>query len=164
MDVLIAILTTGFKDSNWTDQEIGVAIGRDVLIIPIRRDLNPYGFIAKLQGLQGEGKSVGEVADGVFEILASHQKTKAAMAKVIVNLFLFEKNGEAAQHWLSLLERFDGIPSQQLERLHENAPNGEAVREYEDVLGRLNRLFRRHELTEVVPRIAEVPYDDDLPF
>jgi len=30
MDALIALLTPGFKESNWTDQEVGVAIGRGV--------------------------------------------------------------------------------------------------------------------------------------
>ena len=40
MDALAAILMPGFKESNWTDQEVGVAVGRGVLIIPIMRGLN----------------------------------------------------------------------------------------------------------------------------
>lgn len=47
MDALAAILMPGFKDSDWTDQEVGVAIGRGVPIIPIMRGLTPYGFIGK---------------------------------------------------------------------------------------------------------------------
>ena len=36
MDFLIALLTEEFSNSNWTDQEIGVAYGRRIPIIPIR--------------------------------------------------------------------------------------------------------------------------------
>ena len=51
MDVLIALMTEDFSDSNWTDQEIGVAIGRNVLILPIRMGADPYGFIGKYQAI-----------------------------------------------------------------------------------------------------------------
>ena len=46
MDALIEVLMEGFKESNWTDQEIGIAVGRGVLVIPVMRGLNPYGFIS----------------------------------------------------------------------------------------------------------------------
>jgi hypothetical protein len=32
MDALAAILIPGFKESNWTDQEVGIAVGRGVLL------------------------------------------------------------------------------------------------------------------------------------
>ena len=54
MDALAAILTPGFNESKWTDQEVGVAVGRGSLIIPIRKGMNPYGFIGKYQGMQGK--------------------------------------------------------------------------------------------------------------
>jgi len=50
-DCLIALLTPDFHNSNWTDQEIGFAYGQKKIIIPIRIGKDPYGFIAKLQGL-----------------------------------------------------------------------------------------------------------------
>lgn len=34
MDALAALLFDGFKESNWTDQEVGAAVGRGVLILP----------------------------------------------------------------------------------------------------------------------------------
>ena len=44
MDAFVPILTEGFRDSEWTDQEVGYAIAADVPIIPLRIDLDPYGF------------------------------------------------------------------------------------------------------------------------
>lgn len=40
MDALAAILMPGFHESNWTDHEVGIAVGRDVLVIPIRKGLD----------------------------------------------------------------------------------------------------------------------------
>jgi len=59
MDALAAILMPGFKESNWTDQEVGVAIGRDVLIVPVMRGSTPHGFVGKFQGMNAVGKTVG---------------------------------------------------------------------------------------------------------
>lgn len=41
MDALAAILSEGFEKSKWTDQEIGVALGRNVLVLPIRYGIDP---------------------------------------------------------------------------------------------------------------------------
>ena len=53
MDALVALLTENFHDSNWTDQEVGVAIGRDVPVITIRMGTDPYGLMGKWQALSG---------------------------------------------------------------------------------------------------------------
>ncbi len=51
MDVLVALMTEGFQDSSWTDQEIGFAMGRKKLIVSVRMGTDPYGFIGKYQGV-----------------------------------------------------------------------------------------------------------------
>jgi len=54
MDALVALMTDGFHDSDWTDQEIGYAFGRGVPIIALRMGTDPYGFIGKFQALSCE--------------------------------------------------------------------------------------------------------------
>ena len=56
-DALVALLHTGFHESPWTDQEIGVAIGRNLLSLSIAFGETPYGFLGRYQALQGKGKS-----------------------------------------------------------------------------------------------------------
>lgn len=52
-DFFIPLLSEEFKSSNFTDQEIGIAVALKKKIIPIMLDdINPYGFINKYQGLQ----------------------------------------------------------------------------------------------------------------
>lgn len=79
MDALCALIMPGFKESDWTDQEVGVAIGRDVLVIPVSKKMDPYGFIGKFQGFQSKNKSIGEVAKGIFLILSNHEKTRSIL-------------------------------------------------------------------------------------
>jgi hypothetical protein len=38
--------------------------------------MDPYGFIGKYQGMQGDGKTIRQVAERVFRILSNHPKTK----------------------------------------------------------------------------------------
>lgn len=52
MDALVALITENFHGSFWTDQEVGIAIGRNIPIIPVNLEENPRGFIANIQALK----------------------------------------------------------------------------------------------------------------
>lgn len=165
MDALVAILTPGFKESNWTDQEVGVAVGRDVLVIPIRKGLDPYGFIAKYQGLQGQGRTVRQVAGAVFSILKSNPRTKARIADVLVNLMLNSKTEEDARHWFGLVKEFEGIPRRHLEALQVNAAESKTLRSSEPLLHELDQFLEQHGLKPVPrPTLLDEDVMDDVPF
>lgn len=51
-DVFIPLITNNFKDSEWTDQEAGMAKINDKFIIPLEVDTPPYGFIGNIQSLK----------------------------------------------------------------------------------------------------------------
>jgi hypothetical protein len=121
MDALAAILMPGFKESNWTDQEVGVAFGRGVLIIPIIRGLNPYGFIGKYQGLQAAGKQVPQVADQVFQTLIASPLTRARMLTCLVDTTLQSAHESDAIEKLQHLDRVRDLPPAYIERLREAA-------------------------------------------
>ena len=57
MDGFVALMTEGFHDSNWTDQEIGYAVAKGVPIIAVRLGKDPYGFIGKFQALSSTWQS-----------------------------------------------------------------------------------------------------------
>ena len=72
MDLLVALLTPKFNESNWTDQEIGVAIGRKVPVVPIRLGKDPYGFIGRYQAIQEANAS--KIVDKIIEYLIRHER------------------------------------------------------------------------------------------
>lgn len=76
MDILIALLTDGFRNSDWTDQEIGVALGRKKPIVPIRLGANPYGFIGRYQAISGHEKQSDEIAEEILDHLLRNDSTK----------------------------------------------------------------------------------------
>lgn len=56
-DALVALLTKEFYNSNWTEQEIGIAYARNIDIIPILLGEIPHGFIGKFQALRCDIKT-----------------------------------------------------------------------------------------------------------
>ncbi|MCJ7458380.1 MAG: toll/interleukin-1 receptor domain-containing protein [candidate division Zixibacteria bacterium] len=53
-DVFLPLLTKNFQGSEWTDQETGIAFGDEKFIIPLKVDIDPYGFISRFQALKFE--------------------------------------------------------------------------------------------------------------
>jgi TIR domain len=84
MDAFLAIHTPGFKDSFWTQQEIGFAVGRGVKIISFKMGEDPTGFISKQQALARRNRTAEEIAQEVDAILSADPltatKLKAAKA------------------------------------------------------------------------------------
>lgn len=128
MDALCAVLMPGFKDSNWTDQEVGVAIGRNVLIIPIRRELDPYGFIGKYQGFQAIGKNIGQVADGIFKIISTNSKTKIKYLNTLVELILLSNTANQGIERLEALKKIKDLPIEKVKYLQDKIVDNENLK------------------------------------
>ena len=73
---MAAFLHEGFKESHWTDQEVGFCLARDVKIIPLRFDLNPYGFMSRYQAAPSRGKTAREIGDLVLDALLDDSRTQ----------------------------------------------------------------------------------------
>lgn len=83
MNVLVALLTEGFSESKWTDQEVGVAVGRRVPIVPIKMGKDPYGFMAKYQAIRGSDKA-SAVADEIFRYVLTNEDLRVFGNDVLV--------------------------------------------------------------------------------
>jgi hypothetical protein len=80
-DALCAILTPDFLSSPWCDQEVGFAIARRVVVVPLTVGTVPHGFMNTYQGLNVDSGAVArEVAENLFEALAKSPETMAAIA------------------------------------------------------------------------------------
>jgi hypothetical protein len=75
MDAFLAIHTLGFKNSFWTQQEIGFALGRGVKIISFKMDEDPTGFISKHQALARRNRTAEQIAQEVDAILSADPQT-----------------------------------------------------------------------------------------
>jgi hypothetical protein len=87
MNALAALLTPDFHASNWTDQEVGFALGKGVLVILVRLGANPYGFIGKVQGLSGSLEQPMRIAYLLTNTLLNHDATHQEMRKALARAF-----------------------------------------------------------------------------
>lgn len=87
MHALAPLLTPDFHGSDRTDQEVGFALGRGVLVLPVRIGCDPYGFIGKVQGLSGSFDQLPRVADQLATILLNHPSTHRSMRKGLTSAF-----------------------------------------------------------------------------
>lgn len=166
MDALCAVLMPGFKESNWTDQEVGVAVGRNVLIIPIRRGLDPYGFIGKYQGLQSVGKNIGEVALGIFEIISSNPKTKNKYLDSLTELILLSNSVQQGIDRLSALSKVIDLPKDTIQVLISRIPENKNLKSTL-FLTEFNKIASKYNFDGLSLKSFESKKEaefDDLPF
>jgi hypothetical protein len=100
MHALVALLTLGFHESKWTDQEIGFAIGKGILVIPVRLGIDPYGFIGKQQGLPGKLDAQEALATNIVDLLLKHKTTDGKMREALVLSFEKTKSFDTAMNLL----------------------------------------------------------------
>lgn len=163
MDALAAVLMPGFQESNWTDQEVGVAFGRGVLVVPVIHGLNPYGFIGKYQGLKTKGKTVSKVANELFNILVKSPKTRPRILTCIIDASLQSSDEAVALERLKHLDEVKDIPTAYVERLRDGATNSPVFRQG-SALDYLNTMLKKRGFSKVDTGEPEEISLDDIPF
>jgi len=121
MDALAALISEGFSNSCWTDQEIGVAIGRQIPIVPIKLGMDPYGFIGKYQALSARRKTHTSLAKEIYELLWTMPTLKGRLAESLVTRFESSQTFAHANTLMRYLGKIENAPPNLIERL-EKAP------------------------------------------
>jgi len=84
--MLIALMTENFKNSDWTSQEIGFALGRKKPILSINMGMEPYGFIKKYQAIDSTWDTVfRDIKDNLFKYFLKEQKVLDTYIKLMKN-------------------------------------------------------------------------------
>jgi hypothetical protein len=97
MDALAALITPDFHESDWTDQEIGWAFGRGLLVLPVRLGCDPYGFAGKVQGVAGTFENPERLSALIVESLLTNQQTHGEMRRALVTAFCKASSTRMAQ-------------------------------------------------------------------
>lgn len=86
-DALTALVTTDFSASDWCDQEVGWCLARQVPIVPLKIDRDPYGFFGRFQAAQSKGSTPGWTTDAIFQALAYHPDLRERMGSPIAHRY-----------------------------------------------------------------------------
>lgn len=69
---LVAFVTEDFRTSNWCDQELGWALGRGLVVIPVRLTVDPHGFAGSIQAVPSSLEmTAGETAERIASALTT---------------------------------------------------------------------------------------------
>lgn len=69
--IFVAVLTEGFRTSEWCNQEVGIALSRSgVIVIPISVAIRSYGFLSDFQEFRWDSREGPRVARGNAKKLA----------------------------------------------------------------------------------------------
>ncbi|HEV2314720.1 MAG TPA: toll/interleukin-1 receptor domain-containing protein [Candidatus Acidoferrales bacterium] len=107
-DALVALLHPNFHQSNWTDQEIGFAMGRGIPVFSVRFcEDDPYGFIGRFQAFNGNGKAVEALAKELFDAYRKNKQTQHRMAEGLIGLFEASGSFALARTRVAYLEELE---------------------------------------------------------
>ena len=83
---LAGLLHVGFRESDWCDQEVGIALGRGIAVVPIQFDLFPYGFFGSVQAVSNAAiQQPGALALNLVKVLLKDKRTSARLTGAIVD-------------------------------------------------------------------------------
>lgn len=165
MDALVAILMPGFQESRWCDQEVGFAVGRDVLVIPLRKGLDPYGFIGKYQGIQAQNKTIGDVAEAIFRTLIKSPKTKNKILMAMSGAVSNASSPEEALDKVSILKSLDNISVELLDSLKQEVSDNPLLMESQEFINAFNALLSKFGIQKLNHSKQEPEMEwEDIPF
>jgi hypothetical protein len=110
MDGFVAIMTDGFHDSLWTDQEVGFALMRGVPVIALRMGKDPYGFLGKFQALSTDWDDAPE---GIVKLLINRDRMFSAYLQALRDCTGWD-DGNVLSRILPAIER---LTEQQIDEL-----------------------------------------------
>lgn len=97
MQALAMFVTPDFHESSWTDQEVGWALGRGVLVVPVRLGADPRGFAGRIQGIAGSFATPNRLAASIVQVLLRNRLTHDHMRDAALEAFLHAESAEMAE-------------------------------------------------------------------
>lgn len=157
MEVMIAVVQPGFKDSDWCAQEVGFALGRKIDVIPLRAGLDPFGFFGKYQGIPIKGKVPSRVACEVTKLLLKKPKYRKQLLQSMPKAFSQLASSDKLKN-IKHLEEWSIISDEQMKALLE----GSALSASEKIS--LNDLIAKVKAFPEPKQETAVELEEDLPF
>jgi len=140
--VFIALVSKDFAGSEWTDQETGVAIALAKLIIPIKLDEDPYGFIGKFQAMKWSEAHRGRSLSELLELLISNEiLSNESIIKAFSDSYSFDEAGFRA----ALLLRLKNLTKKDIDAVLIGAIQNRQVYQSGKARSNLGILFKLHE-------------------
>lgn len=157
MHALSALITPDFHGSNWTDQEVGWALGRGVPVMPIRLGADPYGFAGKIQAIQGTLENPVPLAESITQTLLRNNQTHGHMRRALVEAFGNSDSFATAKLLKDIVLQIEDFTDEEKTSLLESCKENNQVSGSWGVADAIYIAFG-------APESAKTTRDDEIPF
>jgi len=157
MHALAALITADFHASCWTDQEVGWAYGRGLLVLPVRLGTDPYGFPGKVQGVSGTLEQPAALAASLVKVLLVNPQTHGEMRRALVSAFAGATSFAMARAVCPHVVEVADFTEDEKELLRKACTENSQIARAYGVANAISTAFGS-------PRPAEEPQADDVPF
>jgi hypothetical protein len=160
-DALIALVSDKFSESEWADHEVGIAIGRQIPVLPVKmtETVKLTGFIGKLQAFS---RGQGVVKQFAIHFCRDKRTVRATLYSLLKGL---EKANslEQRKHVLDVLAE-----PQISEWLEDQKAHFSTLYQTQNTISELPEakiLIKRLEIDLSPSQLpSKAPWDDDIPF
>lgn len=159
-DAFVAFLHDGFKESDWTDQEVGYALRRKLLIVPLIFDLTPYGFMGRYQGvIRCSNRSASEIADYIFQAVISDDRTRAKAEEALITSFVESGSFDQANaRSRRMHEHVSEWTPERVERIQQAADENGQISGAWHAMPRVESIVDEHGPSPPPPDMDDVPF------
>lgn len=163
-DVFIPLITNNFKDSEWTDQETGMAKINEKFIIPLEIDAPPYGFIGNIQSLKLNKTKLTsqtymkyELPHKIFEVIKKEPKFEKYIIDIFIKEFRLTGTFNGADEKVKEIEHFNNFTPEQVNQIYQITKENRQIHDARKAREVLNNFFskykkylREDEYTEII--------------
>lgn len=151
--IFVAFITQNFKESDWCDQESGIAYVSGKKIIPVIADGIdiPYGFMNKFQKLDASKEKRSHpykwderVAQKIFEILSKEKKFKADIRNNILEKIPMISSYCQANSIFRVLRMLEPFTKDELKVILKEFKSNRQIYEAGDAVNGVEKLIEEH--------------------
>lgn len=162
-DVLVALISPGFRESKWCDQEVGAAVGRGVPIFSFYYDNEPHGFAGMYQGVRVAGKKSDSLIEQMVQQFIKNPATSRQASRGIARAIRHSRSYAQSNRLASLLPHMTWLGENEAallrEAMRDNSQVAKATQAGEIISETLRRLG--HPVSDTAEPVID---SDDIPF
>jgi hypothetical protein len=170
---MLVFITDGFFDSYWTNQEVGVALGRGIPIIPVKmQKCDPCGFINDTQALIGDLENPAATVDGIYKVLVEKLGQEERIRKATVQAFVDSSDFDEAGRRFNRLQAIRSVSEADIQQIIEAFSSNENLYKAWYLTNKHNRLVnflenrtgKHYKIEGRSIKQVEAELDDAVPF
>lgn len=116
-NVFLPLLTKNFRRSKWTDQEAGFALALYKSIFPIKIDVDPHGFMEKIQAFNFNREQIRRSCRRLFKDIRDTKELTSLVADSVIGIFAKSENFVQAGEISSILLDFVSLSQAQIKQI-----------------------------------------------